>query len=91
METSFHLSSLHMVFDKVIHCPPISSFFAWKSSGLKINISKSRAYYSSGIPQGKINNFTSISGIHITTSLGKYLGFQEAPRQTKEKRFQLHH
>jgi len=46
-----------------------------RASGLKINISKSRAFYSSGIPQDKINNLTTISGIRSTTSLGRYLGF----------------
>jgi len=46
-----------------------------QASGLKINLSKSRAFYSSGIPQGKINNITSISGIRSTTSLDRYLGF----------------
>lgn len=46
-----------------------------KASGLKINLSKSRAFYSSGIPHHKINNLTSLSGIRCTTSLDKYLGF----------------
>jgi len=46
-----------------------------QASGLKINLSKSRAFYSSGVPQQKINNLISISGIRGTTSLGKYLGF----------------
>jgi len=46
-----------------------------KALGLKINLSKSRAFYSSGIPNQKINNLTSISGIRSTTSLDKYLGF----------------
>jgi len=45
------------------------------ASGLKTNLSKSRAFYSSGIPQQKISNLTSISGIRCTTSLDKYLGF----------------
>jgi hypothetical protein len=45
------------------------------ASGLKINLSKSIAFYSSGTPQGKINNITSISGIRSTISLDKYLGF----------------
>jgi ribonuclease HI len=55
-----------------------------RASGLKINISKSRALYSSGTPNGKINNLTAISGIQSTTSLGKYLGFpmlQGRPRR----------
>jgi len=46
-----------------------------KASGLKINLSKSRAYYSACVPQAKINRLTSISGIRSTTSLYKYLSF----------------
>ena len=46
-----------------------------RASGLKINIAKSRAIYSTGTPQGKITNLTNISRIQSTTSLGKYLGF----------------
>jgi hypothetical protein len=42
---------------------------------LKINLSKSRAFYSTGIPQRKINSLTNISDILSTTSLDKYLGF----------------
>jgi hypothetical protein len=44
-------------------------------SGLKINLTKSRTFYSSGIPQTKIVKLTSISRIRSTTSLDKYLGF----------------
>ena len=40
-----------------------------KASGLKINLSKSRAFFFSGIPQVKIHKLTSISGIRSTTSL----------------------
>jgi len=58
-----------------------------RASGLKINISKSRAYYSSGIPQGKITNLTSISGIQSTTSLGKYLGFPMLKGRPKKSDF----
>jgi len=46
-----------------------------KASGLKINLSKSRAFYSTGTPQRKINSLTAISGIRSTTSIDKYLGF----------------
>ena len=46
-----------------------------RAAGLKINIFKSRAFYSTGTPQAKIYNLTTISGIRSTTSLGKYLGF----------------
>ena len=43
-------------------------------SRLKINLSKSRDFYSIGTPQAKFNRLSSISGIHNTTSLDKYLG-----------------
>ena len=46
-----------------------------KASGLKINLSKSRAFYSTGTPQRKITSLTSISGIRSTPSLHRYLGF----------------
>lgn len=46
-----------------------------KASCLKINIFKSRAFFSAGTPQAKINRLTSLTGIRSTTSLDKYLGF----------------
>jgi len=46
-----------------------------KASGLKINLSKSRAFFSSGTPQAKIQKITTLSGIRSTTALDKYLGF----------------
>jgi hypothetical protein len=54
---------------------------------LKINISKSRAYYSSGTPHGKITSLTSISGIQSTNSLGKYLGFPMLQGRPKKSDF----
>jgi len=56
-------------------------------SGLKINISKSRAFYSSRIPQEKINNFTAISDICSTTSIGRYLGFPMLKGRPKRNDF----
>jgi len=46
-----------------------------KAPGLKINLLKSRAFYSTGTPQRKINSLTTISGIRSTISLDKYLSF----------------
>lgn len=54
---------------------------------MKINLSKSRAFYSSGIPQAKINRLTSISGIRSTTSLDKYLGFPILKGRAKRSDF----
>lgn len=57
------------------------------ASGLKINLSKSRADYSAGTPQTKINRLTSISGIRSTTSLDKYLSFPILKRRAKRSDF----
>jgi len=58
-----------------------------KDSGLKINLSKSRAFFSSGTPQAKIHKLTAISGIRSTTSLEKYLGFPILKGQPKRSDF----
>jgi len=55
--------------------------------GLKINLSKSRAFYSLGIPHQKITNLTSLSGIRSTTSLDKYLGFPILKGRPKKSDF----
>ncbi|PNY14401.1 ribonuclease H [Trifolium pratense] len=57
------------------------------ASGLKINLSKSRAYYSSGTPQDKIHRLTSLSGIRNTLSLEKYLGFPILQGRAKKTDF----
>ncbi|PNY05589.1 ribonuclease H [Trifolium pratense] len=57
------------------------------ASGLKINLSKSRAFYSSGTPRDKINRLTSLSGIRNTTSLEKYLGFPILKGRAKKSDF----
>ncbi|MCI07401.1 RNA-directed DNA polymerase (Reverse transcriptase), partial [Trifolium medium] len=57
------------------------------ASGLKINLSKSRAFYSSGIPQAKINKLTSLSGIRSTVSLDKYLDFPILKGRAKRSDF----
>jgi len=60
-----------------------------RTSGLKINLSKSKAFYSSGTPQAKIHKLTSISGIRSTTSLDKYLGFPILKGRAKRSDFHL--
>ncbi|CAJ2643293.1 unnamed protein product [Trifolium pratense] len=57
------------------------------ASGLKINLSKSRAFYSTGTPSAKIDKLTSISGIRSTTSLDKYLGFPILKGRAKRSDF----
>jgi len=57
------------------------------ASRLKINLSKSRSFYSSGIPQAKINKLKSISGIRSTISLDKYLGFLILKGRAKKNDF----
>lgn len=82
--TSPHISHLLFADDVLLFTKAKKSQFRFikdlfdrfsQASGLKINLSKSRAFYSSGVPRPKINNLTSISGIRNTTSLDKYLGF----------------
>jgi len=51
---------------------------------LKINLFKSRAFFSSGTPQAKINRLTSIYGIRSTTSLQNYIGFRILKGRAKE-------
>jgi len=58
-----------------------------RASDLKINISKSRAYYYSSTPHGKITNLTAISGIQSKTSLGKCLGFPMLQGRPKRSDF----
>ena len=58
-----------------------------KASGLKINLHKSRAFYSSGTPRDKIITVTSIFGIRCTTSLDKYLGFPILKGRPKKSDF----
>jgi hypothetical protein len=59
-----------------------------KALGLKINLSKSRAFYSSGTPHAKINRPTSITGIRsTTTTLNKYMGFPILTGRAKRNDF----
>lgn len=46
-----------------------------KVSGLKVNLTKSRALYSKGVTRAKLDKFSMISGIGSTSNLGNYLGF----------------
>jgi hypothetical protein len=67
----------------------ITDFFARfsRALGLKNNLSKSRAVYSAGKPQTKINKLTPISGIWSTASLDKYLGFHILKGRAKRRDF----
>jgi len=58
-----------------------------QASELKINLSKSRAFYSSGAPHAKINRLTSITSIRSTTSFDKYLGFPILKGRAKRSDF----
>lgn len=44
-------------------------------SGLIINLAKSRAFYSSGVPRQKVEKITTITSIRSALSLEKYVGF----------------
>ena len=58
-----------------------------QASGLKINLSKSRAFYSWSTPHAKVNRLTSITGIRSTTSFDKYLGFPILKGRAKHSDF----
>jgi hypothetical protein len=73
---SLHMMSFSSPRQNVINSDSLLLCFRFsQASGLKINLSKSRDFYSTSTPQAKINRLTSISGIRSTTSLDKYLGF----------------
>lgn len=56
-------------------------------SGLKINLGKSRAFFSAGIAHRKKDKISSISSIRATNSLEKYLGFPILMGQVKKEDF----
>lgn len=56
-------------------------------SSLKVNLDKSRAFYSKGIPRGKIARIMAISSICRTLSIGKYLGFPIIQGRAKKEDF----
>jgi len=60
-----------------------------RASGLKINLSKSRAFYFTSTLQAKINRLTSIFGIRSIASLDKYLGFPILKGRAKHNDFLL--
>lgn len=60
-----------------------------KALGLKVNLAKSRAYYSSGVPRTKIEKCTSISHIRSTLALDKYLGFAILKGRVKKADFEF--
>lgn len=50
-----------------------------------MNLAKSKAYASSGVPSSKKIKFTNISGISFTTNLDKYLGFPMMKGKAKKE------
>lgn len=58
-----------------------------KSSGLKVNLTKSRDFYSSGVPREKIEKCTSISLVRSMLTLDRYLGFSILKRRVKKADF----
>lgn len=60
-----------------------------KASGLKVNIAKSRAFYSLGVPRSTIEHLTSISQIRSIVALDKYLGFPLLKGRVKKSDFEF--
>lgn len=54
-------------------------------SGLSINVTKSRAFFSTGVPRRKKGKISSLTGIRETTSLEKYLGFPMLKGRAKKE------
>nr|KYP72644.1 Putative ribonuclease H protein At1g65750 family [Cajanus cajan] len=57
------------------------------TSGLKVNIQKSKALASRGVPTRRKNKITSITHINFTNELGKYLGFQMVQGRVSNRTF----
>lgn len=57
------------------------------SSGLKVNVAKSRAYFSKGVTRRKVDKISAISSIRSAPSLHKYLGFLIFESQVKKRGF----
>lgn len=56
-----------------------------QASGLKVNVNKSRAFFSAGVPPAKARKSTQITQIREAKTLEKYLGFPLSHgRQTKK-------
>lgn len=55
--------------------------------GLRVNVNKSRVYFSNRVPRRKVNRITFISSIRSTPSLGKYLGFPILKGRVKKDHF----
>lgn len=60
-----------------------------QASGLKVNVSKSRAFFSSGLPPSKARKCTEITQIREAKSLDKYLGFPLIHRRSSKKDFEF--
>lgn len=58
-------------------------------SGLKVNVSKSRAFFSSGLPTSKARKCTQITQIREARSLEKYMGFPLIHGRSSKKDFEF--
>lgn len=58
-------------------------------SGLKVNVNKSRAFFSSGLPNSKARKCLEITQIREAKSLGKYLGFPLRHGRASRKDFEF--
>lgn len=60
-----------------------------KASGLKVNVGKSRAFYSTGVPSSKARKCTDVTQIREAKSLEKYLGFPLIHGRSSKKDFEF--
>lgn len=58
-------------------------------SRLQVNTSKSRNFFSSGVPRRKVSKISFISTIRSTSSLEKYIGFPMIKERTKKADFEF--
>jgi hypothetical protein len=64
-------------------------FYLVSYSGLKVNINKSKVFFSSTTRRGKISSIVSSTGINRTLSLEKYLGFPMMHGRLKRSDFEF--
>jgi hypothetical protein len=58
-------------------------------SGLKVNVAKSKVFFSSSTKRGKMNSIVTNTGINRTHSLEKYLGFPMMHGRLQRKDFEF--
>ena len=60
-----------------------------EASGLKVNVDKSQVMCSKNVSRRRWDNFTAISSLRFTSTLGKYLGFPLVNGKMTKSEFQV--